>query len=112
VLTVSWNRWRTVGLGVVLAAGVVFVGTTIEIARTTRSDRKVGAYCRSLSHQEKPSEIRQGARRAGFHTHDVPESEWSPAILEIETEHWLPSICSVRHHEGAVVSITLDPWYE
>jgi hypothetical protein len=112
VVTVSRKRWHIVGLCIVLLVGIGLAAIAVEAARTVRSDRAIAAYCRGLSRDARPSEIRQRARLAGFRTREAPGSAHNPSILEIGTGHWLPSICSVRYRGDTVVSITLDPWYE
>ncbi len=109
-MRISLTKTALLTLVLVSVSGALLC--TLEIMRTRTADREMTRYCRGLSQEESVGQIRKNAKEIGYPTRDYPASQYSPPILEIQTQHWLRSICTIRHRNGAVISVSFDPWYE
>ena len=109
-MRISLTKTALLTLALISVSGALLC--TLEIMRTKTDDREMAHYCSGLSQEESVDQIRKNAKKTGYQTRDYPATQYSPPILEIQTQHWLRSICTIRHRNGAVISVSFDPWYE
>ncbi len=110
ILRILLTKTALLTLALVSVSGALLC--ILEIMRTKTADRGMAHYCSGLSQEDSVGQIRKNAKETGYPTRDYPATQYSPPILEIQTQHWLRSICTIRHRNGAVISVNFDPWYE